>query len=148
MLDVFDFQVRPFDRERLHVCLKRLSEVAIPDGIAFAEPELTAVKDFLLEHSGLHFSQHNQRILERGLLRRIQALRMESLPAYFNYLTATPENYDEVNKLLGLLTVGETSFFRYRSHREALLHYVIPRLIEAEPIAWQAAHLVGRLLYR
>ncbi len=63
-------------------------------------------------------------------MRRIQALRMESLPAYFRYLTVTSDNYDEMNKLLGLLTVGETSFFRYRSHREALIHYVIPKLMQ------------------
>ena len=131
MLDAFDFQVRPFDRERLHVCLERLSgSRKYQTGVSFAESELTALKNFLLKHSGLHFSQHNHRILERGLMRRIQALRMESLPAYFRYLTAIPDNYDEVNKLLGLLTVGETSFFRYRSHREALLHYVVPQLIE------------------
>jgi chemotaxis protein methyltransferase CheR len=132
MLDVFDFQARPFDRERMDVCLKRLSDSRkYLMQVSFAEPELTALKKFLLEHSGLHFNQHNQRILERGLMRRIQALRMESLPAYSSYLTATPDNYDEVNKLIGLLTVGETSFFRYRSHREALIRYVIPKLLEA-----------------
>jgi len=131
MLDAFDFQVRPFDRERLRVCLERLSgsRKYLP-GTSFAEAELTGLKSFLLEHSGLHFSHHNQRILERGLMRRIQALRMESLPVYFRYLTVTPDNYDEMNKLLGLLTVGETSFFRYRSHREAFIHYVIPKLLE------------------
>lgn len=131
VLDAFDFQARPFDRERMHVCLKRLAgSRKYLSGLSFTETELSVVKAFLLEHSGLHFSQHNQRILERGLLRRIQALCMESLPVYFNYLTATSGNYDEVNKLLGLLTIGETSFFRYHSHREALLHYVIPRLVE------------------
>jgi chemotaxis protein methyltransferase CheR len=130
MLDVFDFQVRPFDHERLNVCLKRLSGSHKYLADSFAEPELTALKSFLREHSGLHFSQHNHLILERGLLRRIQALRLKSLSTYLRYLTATPDNYDEVNKLLGLLTVGETSFFRYRSHREALLHFVLPRLIE------------------
>jgi chemotaxis protein methyltransferase CheR len=130
MLDAFDFQVRPFDRERLNVCLERISgSRKYLSGVSFAGPELVAVKAFLAEHSGLHFSQHNHRILERGLMRRIQALRMESLPAYFNYLTVTSGNYDEVNKLLGLLTIGETSFFRYRSHREALLNYAIPRLL-------------------
>ncbi len=131
VLDAFDFQVRPFDRERLKACLKRLAgnRKALSD-LSFAEPELSDIKAFLLAHSGLHFSQHNHRILERGVLRRIQALCMESLPAYFKYLSATTGNYDEVNKLLGLLTVGETSFFRYHSHREALLHYVIPRLLE------------------
>jgi chemotaxis protein methyltransferase CheR len=132
MLDVFDFQSRPFDHERMAVCLKRLSYgPKYLTQVSFAAPELTALKDFLLEHSGLHFNQHNHRILERGLMRRIQALRMESLPVYFKYLSDTPDNYDEVNKLLGLLTVGETSFFRYRSHREALIHFVIPRLLEA-----------------
>jgi chemotaxis protein methyltransferase CheR len=132
MLDVFDFQSRPFDHERMVVCLKRLSDRRkYLTQVSFAAPELTALKDFLLEHSGLHFSQHNHRILERGLMRRIQALRMESLQAYFNYLTDTPDNYDEVNKLLGLLTVGETSFFRYRSDREALIRYVLPKLLAA-----------------
>ncbi|MDT8443273.1 MAG: CheR family methyltransferase [Desulfuromonadales bacterium] len=131
MLDAFDFQVHPFDRERLHVCLKRLSDSRkyLPV-VSFAEADLAGFKSFLLEHSGLHFSQHNHRILERGLMRRVQALRMESLSAYFAFLTATPDNYDEINKLLGLLTVGETSFFRYRSHREAVLNYVIPKLME------------------
>ncbi len=131
MLDAFDFQVYPFDRERLSIALKRLSgNRKYLSGLSFDEHELTALKGFLLEHSGLHFSQHNHRILERGLRRRIQALRMESLSAYLNYLTATSENYDEINKLLGLLTVGETSFFRYRSHRQALIQYVTPRLLE------------------
>ena len=131
MLDAFDFQVRPFDRERLLVCLERLvgSRRSLSE-ISFNEPELSAVKEFLLEHSGLHFNQHNHRILERGLLRRIQALRLESLPAYFKYLSASSVNYDEVNKLLGLLTIGETSFFRYQSHREALVHFVLPRLVK------------------
>ena len=131
MLEAFDFQARPFDRDRLLACLKRLSgnRDLLPRA-SFADEDLTGLKRFLLEHSGLHFSQHNHRILERGLMRRIQSLRMESVPAYLNFLTATPDNYDEMNKLLGLLTVGETSFFRYRSHREALLNYVIPRLIE------------------
>ena len=131
MLDAFDFQVRPLDRERLNVSLKRLSgSRKYLSGASFPEPELTALKNFLLEHSGLHFSQHNFRLLERGLLRRIQALRMASLTEYLRYLTATPDNYDEGNKLLGFLTVGETSFFRYRSHRDALIQYVIPQLLQ------------------
>ena len=131
MLDAFDFQTRPFDFERLGVCLERLSgSRPYLSGTSFTEADLAELKSYLLEHSGLHFSQHNHRILERGLLRRIQALRMESLSAYFSYLSATSDNYDEMNKLIGLLTVGETSFFRYRSHREALLHYAIPRLLK------------------
>lgn len=132
MLDAFDFQTRPFDRDRILTCLQRLvEEKGKPQLFATIAPEqLSKFKNYLADCSGLHFSQHNQRILERGLLRRIQVLKMHSAQTYFRYLSATsPENYDELNKLLGLLTVGETSFFRYRSHRDALLKNVIPELV-------------------
>jgi DNA-binding NtrC family response regulator len=49
MLDAFDFQVRPFDRERLAVCLERLSgNRNYLSGISFDEHELMALKGFLL----------------------------------------------------------------------------------------------------
>jgi chemotaxis protein methyltransferase CheR len=132
MLDIFDFQARPFDRIRLQKCLQKLcSGRGKPSSLMSVSQEmLTVFKTYLLEHSALYFNQNNQRILERALLRRVQALRLDSLRAYYNYLLSQAENYDELNKLIGLLTVGETSFFRYRSHREALLHYVLPRLID------------------
>lgn len=132
MLDILDFQTRPFDRSRLLLGLRRLAEnKGKPSRLTIVEPKsLQAFKDYLLKHSALHFNQNNQRILERALVRRVQALQLDSLQAYFKYLSAPSENYDELNKLIGLLTVGETSFFRYRSHREALLRYVVPRLIE------------------
>lgn len=132
MLDVFDFQVRPFDRTRLQLSLERLVESKKKlSRVTTIDPEqLEGFKSYLLEHSGLHYNQNNQRILRRALLRRLQALQMDSLATYFKFLSSSVENYDELNKLIGLLTVGETSFFRYRSHREALLNYVVPRLIE------------------
>jgi len=132
MLDAFDFQTRPFDRVRLQTGLQRLIEnKGKPARLAIVDPELLKkFKDYLLEHSALHFNQNNQRILERALLRRVRALQLDSLLTYFDYLLSHTENYDELNKLVGLLTVGETSFFRYRSHREALQNYVIPKLIE------------------
>jgi chemotaxis protein methyltransferase CheR len=132
ILDIFDFQIYPCDYLRLKICLQRLKK-SRKNSAQLVEPtaeQLGLFKEYLDEHSGLHFNQNNQRILVRGLVRRTQALRVESMQAYYEYLTASSENYDELNKLVGLLTIGETSFFRYRSHREALLHYVFPRLIE------------------
>lgn len=132
MLDVFDFQTRPFDQVRLQLSMQRLAGSRKPYSLLthVNQEQLAPFKSYLLEHSALHFNQNNQRILERALLRRVQALQIDSLSTYYNFLVAHSENYDELNKLIGLLTVGETSFFRYRSHRDALLHYVIPQLIE------------------
>jgi chemotaxis protein methyltransferase CheR len=130
-LDAFDFLCRPFDFGRLQASLGRLAATRSQAPLTVIAPdEIEPFKEFLHQHSGLHFNPNNQRGLERALLRRARALRMAKPAEYFRYLSAVAENFDESNKLLGLLTVGETSFFRYRSHREALALDVIPQLLE------------------
>ncbi|MDT8440915.1 MAG: CheR family methyltransferase [Desulfuromonadales bacterium] len=129
-IDAFDFQVRPFDRERLLAALQRLRQKRLGDTAHITPQQLDQFKRLLRECSALHFNQRNQRILERGLQRRMLALHITTPDAYYAYLRNSAGNYDELNKLLQFLTVGETCFFRYRSHREALLHRVIPHLIE------------------
>lgn len=130
LLDVYDFQVRPFNRARL---LNAVARVATTEPanliIQFSEEQLAPFKTLLGACSGLHFSASNQRLLERGLLRRMQALQIGTLHHYLAYLTRQEENQDEFNKLVGLLTVGETCFFRYRSHHDALVHQVFPALL-------------------
>lgn len=131
LLDVFDFQVRPFDRDRLLACLARLNrKEGQPSQWPTSPDVLDKFKSLLRERSALHFSQRNQRILERGLQRRMMALQLPSADDYYQFLQDNQGNYDELNKLLQFLTVGETCFFRYRSHRAALLHRVVPQLIE------------------
>jgi len=131
LLDVFDFLTLPIDYARLQANLQRLAARSRPAGVlpGLASQDLEPFKLFLQEQSGLHFSQNNQRLLERGLVRRMQALRITGAEEYLNFLTAAETNFDELNKLLGLLTVGETCFFRYRAHRDALVQSVIPALI-------------------
>ncbi|MDH3999203.1 MAG: tetratricopeptide repeat protein [Desulfuromonadales bacterium] len=134
LLDAFDFISLPLDIRRLQASidqlLQRRSARRWPDAHFFDAEQIEPFKRFIHDHAGLHFSSRNQRLLERGLTRRIQALYLNSPQSYLDYLGAN-ENFDELNKLLSLLTVGETCFFRYRSHRESMLHDVVPRLIKA-----------------
>lgn len=134
LLDAYDFQARPFDRRRLLTAVERLIQAAgkgRPPLLAHLDSEqLDPFRDLLLQRSGLHFSASNQRLLERGLLHRMQALQMTSPGKYRDYLARSADNQDELNKLLGLLTVGETCFFRYRTHREAMARSVLPALLE------------------
>ncbi|PLX80994.1 MAG: histidine kinase [Desulfuromonas sp.] len=127
--DVLDFLPLPVNQERLRGAIKRVKEST---EMLFTPPtpvELAPIKDHLLEHSGLHFSPRNLRLLERGLQRRMQALLINDYREYFTYLEKYHEARDELNKLVGMLTVGETSFFRYRAHKEALATHVLPELI-------------------
>jgi chemotaxis protein methyltransferase CheR len=133
LLDAYDFQSRPFDRKRLLASVGHLIEAAgmnrPPLLSQLAGEQLEPFRELLLERSGLHFSNSNQRLLERGLLHRMQALQITSPDKYLGVLARRTDNQDELNKLLGLLTIGETCFFRYRGHRDALIRHVLPDLM-------------------
>lgn len=130
LLDAYDFQTRPVNRLRLLGAIARAAAAApvVPVG-HFAVKQLEPFTELLHQHSGLHFSASNWRLLERGLQRRMQALQIVSPQRYLDYLSRNHDNKDEFNKLVGLLTVGETSFFRYRAHHDALVQAVLPELL-------------------
>jgi chemotaxis protein methyltransferase CheR len=133
LLDVFDFLPKPLDHQRLLEDIALLAGRSRRAGVdpfpPMQEAELSLFQDFLVTHSGLHFDQRNIRILERGLMRRMQAVKAADYRDYFGYLEKFQESRQELKKLLGLLTIGETYFFRYLAHFEALVQAVIPELI-------------------
>ncbi|MFA5515641.1 MAG: CheR family methyltransferase [Desulfuromonadales bacterium] len=131
LLDAYDFLSPTADPQRLLEDLALLAAgPAAEEAYSPLTPEAAeSFQSFLAEHAGLHFDQRNLRLLERGLHRRMRAVRSPDYPAYFRYLEQNFATRGELQKLLSLLTVGETYFFRYRSDREALLHYVLPELI-------------------
>jgi chemotaxis protein methyltransferase CheR len=133
LLDAYDFHAPPLDRKRLLATVGRLIEAAgkgQPPLLAHLSTEqLAPYCQLLHERSGLHFSTGNRRLLERGVLHRMQALQMAVPEKYLAYLARTGDNHDELNKLLGLLTIGETCFFRYQAHRDVLIREVLPELL-------------------
>ena len=72
----------------------------------------------ILSASGLCFEPRNRPALERALWKRMSALRLESYADYLDFLKLG--NRQELQTLLELLTVGETYFFRYPEHFDAL----------------------------
>jgi chemotaxis protein methyltransferase CheR len=124
-LNVFDFLAKPVDVQRLREDIgilqkgrkKRAGPVVI-EPLSSADHQL--FHDFLITHSGLHFERRNLKILERGLATRMAALRIGSCREYYEYLSGKRDNRQELQKLLPFLTVGETYFFRYHAHYDAL----------------------------
>lgn len=131
--DAFDFLSLPVDQKRLLADLELIAgqtRSAASSSATLAEADLRLFQDYLVLHSGLHFDQRNLRILERGLARRMRALGFDDYRRYYNYLQSCSDSRRELTKLLGLLTIGETYFFRYLAHFDALRHKVLPELIE------------------
>ncbi len=132
LLDVYDFLSDPIDLYRLQTDIERLivSPPLQPEVIAPNDTELELFQRFIGAHSGLHFSHRNNRILEQGLHRRMSAVGVASYTAYHDYLLHYSESRNELKKLLSLVTVSETSFFRYSNHRNAFVNQLIPDIIE------------------
>jgi chemotaxis protein methyltransferase CheR len=130
--DIFDFLPRPLCRDRL---LENLTLLAgSGHGAAALYPpldteSLSYFQKYLVLHSGLHFDRRNSKLLERGLMRRMRAVGAGSYLDYLEYLQRFHESRQEFKKLLSLLTVGETFFFRYPVQFEALVQNVLPELL-------------------
>jgi chemotaxis protein methyltransferase CheR len=135
LLHIFDFISKPIDLCRLREDLTILShggKKRAPLAKQSLSPEEhQKFHDYLILHSGLHFERRNYKVLERGLDSRMTALRINSFSDYFEYLNQNRERRQELQKLLQFLTVGETFFFRYNAHFDALTRAVVPGLIKA-----------------
>ncbi len=134
LLDAFDFLTRPVDELRLLEDLAQLKQNrSAAEAVLYppmGEEDLSRFQTYLTMRSGLHFDQRNLRLLESGMHRRMRAVSARDYRDYLTYLQQFGESRQELKKLLGLLTIGETYFFRYLAHYEALRREIIPQLME------------------
>ncbi|SNB47681.1 CheR family methyltransferase [Geobacter sp. DSM 9736] len=120
----FDFLTKPVDFLRLRGDLATIErgarQMAPQVEEDFSDEAFRLFVDYLVTHSGLRFERRNARFLARGIIARMNVLQSGSYRDYYNYLSRYGETRQELQKLLQLLTVGETYFFRYRAHFEVL----------------------------
>jgi chemotaxis protein methyltransferase CheR len=90
-------------------------------------------RDLILERSGLYFHEKKQRDLEIGLFKALKDAPTDiaDLNSYYRFLkeAASPAAKAELDRLINLLTIGETYFFRDSAQFDALINQVLPQLI-------------------
>lgn len=134
LLHLFDFIGKPVNLRRLRDDINDIAAGKKKRQLS-ARQQLSADEhqqfhDFLIRHSGLHFERRNIKMLERGLDSRMTALRITTYSDYYAYLELNMERRNELQKLLQFLTVGETFFFRYHGHFEALAKNTLAGLLQ------------------
>jgi chemotaxis protein methyltransferase CheR len=92
------------------------------------EPTFLGLRDVIAEASGIAFDARSRFIVERRLLPRLRALRLDDFGAYYRYLLYEPEAADEVPRMLEAVTIRETYFFREAQQLEAFRVELLPRL--------------------
>lgn len=85
-------------------------------------------KDFVSTHTGLHFPEKKRNDLERGVIEALAKSEYSSLDDYFAALARNPGN-GEMDRLVSLLTVGETYFYRDEGQFRLLQNDILPKLI-------------------
>lgn len=106
-------------------------------------------RDLVLQYSGLYFPEKKRQDLEVGLAKALDTVPdgLQTPEAYYRFLNQdnTPAAQAELDRLINLLTIGETHFFRNQAQFDALAHQILPELLRARQMAAQAAHCAPQL---
>jgi chemotaxis protein methyltransferase CheR len=90
----------------------------------------------LLDRYGLYFSANRRIDLERSVRRAFAASTCTSLDEYYHLLQDPNEGAVEIDRLVNVVTVSESHFFRDAGQLDALYSHVLPQVIERK----QALH--------
>lgn len=86
-------------------------------------------RDYIHEHSGIYLEDGKLDSLRISLVTRATRLEVTELADYLRMLQTSQT---EFNELLNLITVNETSFFRFPQQFEALKNRVLPEILEGK----------------
>ena len=90
-------------------------------------------RDLIEDRCGLHFDESQRGSLSASLRARMQQSGLDQLDDYYDRLRGRPAPMidEEFRKLINLVTVTETCFFRDPSQFRLLRRYILPTLLAA-----------------
>lgn len=112
--------------------------------------EFRAFRDFIHQHAGIFLEESKLDSLRISIVTRATRMELTEITEYLDVLMYDEEEFKE---LLNLITINETSFFRFPAQFEALRRRVIPEIIEGKPPgtkllrAWSAGCSTGEEPY-
>jgi len=127
LIDVFDYLPKPVDFDRLfgdleYIAARKRVEGTVGESVGnrdvISADEFAAFQSVLMRRSGLNIPERRQTEFGRAVWSRVRALLKPTLDSY-RRLIDSEAGEPELKKLVLLLTVGETYFFRNRNHFEA-----------------------------
>ena len=104
------------------------NETAV-EKIAAEEHAVRDIRRFIMQRAGLYFEKHDLSALQVHIARRMEATGCLSSGEYYSLLTRSPMAREEFTRLLNLLTIKHTHFFRYARQFTALRNRILPELV-------------------
>lgn len=91
------------------------------------DAEFDTFRKVIYDQSGITFSATNRSILDGRLKENLRAKQIATVGEYYKLIMSDEK---EMKQMLDSVTTNLTRFFRNQPHFDALVHYVIPRIIE------------------
>ena len=91
--------------------------------------ELKFLATYIADSSGLNIDNGKRDALHFSVLSRMNHTRHGNFQQYIDFIKYHPQGQEEFKKLINLITIDETRFFRNHSHFTALRDTVIPGII-------------------
>ncbi len=88
--------------------------------------------DFLRDRTGLSFTEAKRYFVDRRIAARMQAVGATGLRAYLNLLRFQASG-EELQRLVNLMTVNETYFFREKYQFDCLVKSALDELVRGRP---------------
>ncbi len=97
--------------------------------VVLAQQDYGRFQDLILERSGLYFPEEKWHSLRRHMAEALTSSPCASLDEYYTVLQENHCTHPEWERLISVLTVGETYFFRNKGHFDALVQRILPEVI-------------------
>jgi chemotaxis protein methyltransferase CheR len=91
--------------------------------------EFCRFRDWIHRHSGIYLEEGKLDSLRISLVTRATRFGILDYDEYYELLSSSE---DEFRELMNLVTINETSFFRFPAQFEALRDFVIPEILESK----------------
>ncbi len=116
--------------------------------------EFMKFRDFIHANSGIYLDDYKKEALEASLRALMRPHDFDMYADYYRLLEKGADEDEEFKKLLDLVTVNETCFFRNPAQFEVLRRYVLPEIINRKKAAgektiriWSAGCSTGEEAY-
>lgn len=96
--------------------------------LPYTQDDFKLIREVIYSYAGIYISDDYQSIFMRRLERRLLTLGMESFHEYYYFLKYNQTNSDELRKLMDVITIKETYFFRELDQIKTLVNELLPEL--------------------
>ncbi|MDE5897930.1 MAG: protein-glutamate O-methyltransferase CheR [Treponemataceae bacterium] len=98
----------------------------MPDTI-LSDIDFERFRKIIYDESGITFSSTNRPVLDSRIKEILREKKLATAADYFKVITT---DHEEMKRMLDSVTTNLTRFFRNQPHFDALIHYVIPHVLE------------------